>query len=143
MLSPDAAKLVTHTLRGVILSGTGRAADIHRPAAGKTGTSNDYSDAWFVGYTPQLVAAVWVGFPESQTPMVDVAGVARMTGGSIPARIWRDVMDHAQRPLPVVEFPAPPDRPPTAPPAPAEPPPPAGVADGRTAIMAAPPPRDR
>lgn len=124
VLSRDAAALVTHTLQGVILSGTGRAAAIGRPAAGKTGTSNDYSDAWFVGYTPQLVTAVWVGFPGSQAPMINVAGVARMTGGSLPARIWRDVMDHAQRPFPVVGFPTPPNRPPAIPPAPEQPPPP-------------------
>ena len=116
VIAPDTAALVTHTLRGVILSGTGRAAAIGRPAAGKTGTSNDYSDAWFVGYTPQLVTAVWVGFPGSQTPMRNIEGVDRVTGGSWPARIWRDVMDHAMRPMPVVEFPAPPVRPPAPPP---------------------------
>ena len=141
VLSSVTASLLTHTLQGVVLSGTGRAAALDRPVAGKTGTSNDYSDAWFVGYTPQLVTAVWVGFPHSQTPMVHVAGVARMTGGSLPARIWRDVMDHAQRPLPVVDFPAPPDRPRTNPPPEPEPeaiPPGLTVAAAKVAIGSQP-----
>ena len=123
VLSEETTALLTHTLQGVILSGTGRAADIGRPAAGKTGTSNDYSDAWFVGYTPQLATAVWVGFPEAQIPMRNINGVARVTGGSFPARIWRDIMDHAQRPYPVADFPAAPIRPQLNPPPPPPPPP--------------------
>ena len=61
------AYLTTDILKGVIKRGTGTAAAIGRPAAGKTGTTQQYRDAWFVGYTPELVAAVWVGYPEAQT----------------------------------------------------------------------------
>jgi penicillin-binding protein 1A len=75
-------------LHGVIAWGTGRAADIGRPAAGKTGTTQDYRDAWFVGYTPDLVTGVWVG-NDDNTPMKTV------TGGSLPAQIWRGFMSEA------------------------------------------------
>src|SRR5690606_28727622 len=80
-------------LRAVIAWGTGRSADIGRPAAGKTGTSQDFRDAWFVGYTPELVTGVWVGNDDS-TPMKGV------TGGSMPAQIWRDVMAEALKGVP-------------------------------------------
>ena len=66
-LDPAVAYLTTDILKGVIKRGTGTAANIGRPAAGKTGTTQENSDAWFVGYTPDLVAAVWVGYPEAQT----------------------------------------------------------------------------
>jgi penicillin-binding protein 1A len=111
VLSVDAARLTTSTLQGVITSGTGRAAAIGRPAAGKTGTTDEYRDAWFVGYTPQLSASVWVGYASSNRPMRDVAGVAKVTGGSIPARIWHDVMTAAHADLPVQDFAPTPDRP--------------------------------
>ncbi|HVM08907.1 MAG TPA: transglycosylase domain-containing protein, partial [Acidimicrobiales bacterium] len=112
-MSSDTARLVTSTLRGVAQpGGTGRAADIGRPLAGKTGTTNDYTNAWFVGYTPQLVAAVWVGFEEGAIPMRDINGVARVTGGSFPARIWHDVMQVAHDGLPVADFAPAPHRPP-------------------------------
>ncbi len=75
-------------------SGTGTAAAIGRPAAGKTGTTQEYRDAWFVGYTPQVSAAVWVGYPEEQREMKDVHG-RRVTGGSFPAEIWAAFMKAA------------------------------------------------
>ena len=93
-MSPGTAYLVTKALEDVIARGTGRAADIGRPAAGKTGTTNEYVDAWFVGYTPDLVAAVWVGYPEGAIPMYDVHGI-RVMGGTFPALIWRQFMGAA------------------------------------------------
>ncbi len=93
-LDPAVAYLTTDTLRGVITRGTGSAASIGRPAAGKTGTTQRYRDAWFVGYTPDLVASVWVGYAEEQREMTDVHG-RRVTGGSFPAEIWAAFMKGA------------------------------------------------
>ena len=93
-ISPAVAYLVTDMLKGVISKGTGTAAKIGRPAAGKTGTTQEYRDAWFVGYTPQLAAAVWMGHPESQTEMTNVHG-KKVTGGSFPAQIWAAFMKAA------------------------------------------------
>jgi penicillin-binding protein 1A len=103
VLSPGNAYLLTKTLEKVIQRGTGVAAQIGRPAAGKTGTSNDYADAWFVGYTPQLVAAVWVGYPDARTPMYNVHGI-RVLGGTFPALIWRNFMLEALRGVPPRPF---------------------------------------
>jgi penicillin-binding protein 1A len=83
---------VTDTLKGVITRGTATSADIDRPAAGKTGTTEEYRDAWFVGYTPDLVVAVWVGNMDAATPMKTQNGGQPVTGGSIPAAIWREFM---------------------------------------------------
>jgi len=94
VLSQAIAYLTTDILKGVITKGTGTAAAIGRPAAGKTGTTQQYRDAWFVGYTPQLVASVWVGNPEAQTEMTNVHGI-NVTGGSFPARIWARFMKAA------------------------------------------------
>jgi penicillin-binding protein 1A len=83
-------------LNTAITSGTGRRAALaHQPAAGKTGTTQEFRDAWFVGYTAQLVAGVWVGNDDAR-PM------HRVTGGSLPARIWHDVMTVAHERLPPV-----------------------------------------
>ncbi len=87
-LKREVAYLMTDILKGVIQRGTGRAAEIGRPAAGKTGTTDDYRNAWFVGYTPQLVASVWVG-NDDNTPM------RRVVGGTVPARIWAMFMKEA------------------------------------------------
>ena len=105
-LAPGNAYLVTKTLQEVIRRGTGRAAFIGRPAAGKTGTTNDFADAWFVGYTPDLVAAVWVGYPQGRIPMTNVHGI-RVAGGTFPAQIWQTFMRAAHRGLPVRGFKAP------------------------------------
>ena len=78
--------------------GTGRAARLERPAAGKTGTSQDFRDAWFVGYTPDLVASVWVGNDDSK-PMKGV------TGGSLPAWIWKGFMIRALKGVPPKRLP--------------------------------------
>ena len=103
VLSPTNAFLLSKVMEQVIERGTGTAADIGRPAAGKTGTTNDYADAWFVGYTPQLVTAVWVGYSEGRRPMTNVHGI-RVSGGTFPALIWRNFMLAAHRGLPVERF---------------------------------------
>jgi penicillin-binding protein 1A len=100
---------VTDVLKGVVSSGTGVAASIGRPQAGKTGTNQQYKDAWFVGYTPQLTAAVWMGDPDRQTPMLDVGGI-RVTGGSYPARVWHDLMLAALQGVPPTDWPQPPQQ---------------------------------
>jgi penicillin-binding protein 1A len=76
----------TKVLEGVIQSGTGTAASYGCPAAGKTGTANNMDNAWFVGYTPQLSTAVWVGYPQANIPMGDGFG------GALAAPIWHDYM---------------------------------------------------
>ena len=101
-VSPGNAFLLTKVLEQVIQRGTGRAAAIGRPAAGKTGTTNDYTDAWFVGYTPQLVTAVWVGY-EYPRPMTNVHGIT-VFGGTFPALIWKAFMSRALEEVPVKEF---------------------------------------
>jgi penicillin-binding protein 1A len=89
---------MNHLLYQVMLSGTGAGANLgRRAAAGKTGTTNDWRDAWFIGYTPQLIAGVWVG-NDAYTPM------EKVTGGTIPARIWRDFMIAAHQGLSVAEI---------------------------------------
>lgn len=102
-VSAGNAYLLTKTMEQVIERGTGVAADIGRPAAGKTGTTNNYTDAWFVGFTPQLVTAVWIGYPQGLIPMTNVHG-GSVTGGSLPAAIWRDFMLQAHRDEPVEIF---------------------------------------
>ena len=102
-ISAALAFQVTDVLKGVVTSGTGRAAAIGRPVAGKTGTTQDYRDAWFIGYTPQLSTAVWMGDPEQERSMVDVGGI-RVTGGSYPARIWHDFMAAALAGEPALDW---------------------------------------
>jgi penicillin-binding protein 1A len=94
ILSIETVSQMNQMLQAVIVYGTGQAAMIDRPAAGKTGTSSNYRDAWFMGYSADLVGGVWVG-NDNNTPM------KRVTGGSVPAQIWRDVMLQAHRDLPV------------------------------------------
>jgi penicillin-binding protein 1A len=99
------ARRVTYALTGVIRGGTGTAADPGRPAAGKTGTAESFKDAWFCGFVPQLVACVWVGYPQAEIPLRNVDGFPQVFGGSIPARIWHDFMVPATRGLPVRPLP--------------------------------------
>jgi penicillin-binding protein 1A len=90
------ADLVTLALQQVVKSGTGTAAQLAgRPSAGKTGTTQDFRDAWFCGYVPQLTTCVWMGYQKSQRPMHNVEGVPNVFGGSIPAAIWHDFMTQA------------------------------------------------
>jgi penicillin-binding protein 1A len=107
-ISAALAWQVNDILKGVIAHGTGTAANIGRPEAGKTGTNQEYRDAWFVGYTPQLVTAVWMGDPKEQTPMLNVGGI-RVTGGSYPAQVWRDFMLAATVNQEVLDWPKPPE----------------------------------
>jgi 1A family penicillin-binding protein len=110
-ISADVARQTTDILKGVITGGTGTAARFpdRRPAAGKTGTTADHGDAWFVGYTRQLSTAVWMGSPTGNTvKMRNVGGVARVTGGSFPARIWQAFMGPAHAGVAIEDFPAPP-----------------------------------
>jgi penicillin-binding protein 1A len=82
-------------LKGVITSGTGTAAQFGCPAAGKTGTTSSFTDAWFVGFTPKLSTAVWVGYPKRTTSMYDVNGLGPGFGGTLAAPIWHDYMVNA------------------------------------------------
>jgi penicillin-binding protein 1A len=95
---------VTYALQHVITQGTGTAAGIGRPAAGKTGTGENFQDAWFCGYVPQLATCVWVGYPHGEIPMENVEGFAGVFGGSLPALIWHDFMNTAVSRLPVDNF---------------------------------------
>ena len=88
------AKQASSMLHDVVEKGTGQAARIGQWAAGKTGTTQAYRDAWFVGYSGDLCTAVWVGHPEGQVSMTNVHGI-RVTGGSYPARIWKYFMESA------------------------------------------------
>ena len=107
VLSPQDADATTRVLQGVIDHGTGTAARLgDRPAAGKTGTAQDATDAWFCGYVPQLVTCVWVGYPDGARPMRDVEGVPEVYGGTIPATIWHEFMTEATEGMPVMGFPA-------------------------------------
>ncbi len=104
VIGPNDANLVTYALESVISGGTGTAASIGRPAAGKTGTNQNFYDAWFCGYVPQLAACVWVGYPDEQKSMYDVEGNYEVFGGTIPAEIWHDFMSLATANMPVADF---------------------------------------
>ena len=95
--SPPLNAMMIGMMQGVIEKGTGRRARFGRPAAGKTGTSQNWKDAWFVGFTPDWIAGVWVG-NDNNRPM------DRVTGGELPAMIWRRFMIAAHRGLPVRGF---------------------------------------
>jgi len=96
VLSPAESQLMTQLLQGVVTSGTGTAAALpNQPVAGKTGTTENYGDAWFVGYTPQLVTAVWVGYPNGLRPMLTEYHGRAVAGGTFPAQIWKSFMQSA------------------------------------------------
>jgi penicillin-binding protein 1A len=102
--------ILTSMLEDVVANGTGtRAALGGRVAAGKTGTTEDYGDAWFVGYTPQLAVAVWVGYPDKLQPMLTEFEGDPVAGGTFPALIWKTFMSKALRALgdPPESFPTP------------------------------------
>jgi penicillin-binding protein 1A len=106
VVSDGVASEVTKILHENVLYGTGVAANIGRPAAGKTGTTDNHADAWFCGYTPTLEATVWVGYPRAEIPMENVHGIA-VAGGTFPAQIWNRFMSRALRYSPPVDFPEP------------------------------------
>ena len=95
-MDEEKAKLVNQILQRVVTSGTGRKASLSdRPAAGKTGTTENYGDAWFVGYTPQLAVAVWVGYANELVPMLTEYDGEPVAGGTFPALIWKTFMEEA------------------------------------------------
>jgi penicillin-binding protein 1A len=97
--SPQTSYLLTSMLEGVVQSGTGTAAkELGRPVAGKTGTTNDQHDAWFIGYTPDVLAGVWVGYDDHRPLGRDA------TGGRVAAPIWVDFMKNAIRDKPATDF---------------------------------------
>ncbi|HMD65711.1 MAG TPA: PBP1A family penicillin-binding protein [Stellaceae bacterium] len=104
VMSPEFAGTMNEMLGAVIGHGTGRSAALARPAAGKTGTTQDYRDAWFIGYTADLVAGVWLG-NDDNSPM------NKVTGGSLPAQTWRRFMLAATRTMPVRPLPSAPSPP--------------------------------
>jgi penicillin-binding protein 1A len=102
VISPQLAYMMNELLKGVLDRGTAAAArrlGFTRPAAGKTGTTNDYKDAWFVGYTPDLLAVVWVGF--------DGPSKLNLSGAEAALPIWTDFMKSATASMPVTDFVAP------------------------------------
>ncbi|MBT5905340.1 MAG: PASTA domain-containing protein [Acidimicrobiaceae bacterium] len=106
VLDARLADQVSWILEGTIDQGTGWRAQLEdRPAAGKTGTTQNYADAVFAGYTPQRTTAVWVGFPEAQIPMIPPTTDRKVYGGTYPAMIWKDVMEAAHFGLPSEDFP--------------------------------------
>jgi penicillin-binding protein 1A len=103
VISPGVAYEVTRILQENVLSGTGIAANFGKPAAGKTGTTENHADAWFCGYTPQLEASVWMGYQAGEIPMLNVHGIA-VAGGTFPAQIWRLFMEDALKNEPTKNF---------------------------------------
>jgi len=91
VISPGVAYTVTQILEQNMQYGTGTGAYFGRPAAGKTGTTDNYADAWFCGYTPQLEATIWIGYPRGEVPMLNVHGIA-VSGPTFPATIWKSFM---------------------------------------------------
>src|SRR5438105_14493122 len=106
VVAPELAAAMSDMLAGVIGHGTGKSAALPRPAAGKTGTTQEYRDAWFIGYTADLVAGVWLGNDDNSP-------TNKVTGGSLPAQTWRRIMLAARGAIPVRALSRPP--PPSAP----------------------------
>jgi membrane peptidoglycan carboxypeptidase len=104
------AELLTTLLRGVITDGTGRAADIGRPAAGENGLSSDGRSGWFIGYTPELVAAVWMGYPDDRsgtaatTSAAETAAALPIMDPTLPEQAWAKFMTAALADTPVSDF---------------------------------------
>lgn len=100
-LNEESASITTWMLQKVVLSGTGIPAQIGRPVAGKTGTSDDSRDLWFIGYIPQLVTGIWLGNDDNQETQ---------SSSSITAQMWRTFMLKATKDLPIENFPQPPSK---------------------------------
>jgi penicillin-binding protein 1A len=105
-IDPGVAYTINDVLQDVVRKGTGRRAAIGRPMAGKTGTTQEYHDAWFIGYTPDLVTAVWVGYRKAQISMRNVRGIT-VVGGSFPSQIYKAFATRALADVPPHEFPIP------------------------------------
>jgi len=99
VLRESTVRTMNDLLIAVTTGGTGRGAQFGKPIAGKTGTTSDYKDAWFIGFTPGLVTGVWVGNDDT-TPM------KKVSGGSLPASIWRQYMAAATRGMPITSIPS-------------------------------------
>ena len=110
VISDGVAYEVTRILEENVDYGTGTAANYGHPAAGKTGTTEEHSDAWFCGYTPRLGTTVWVGYPKGKIPMENVHGIS-VAGGTFPAQIWRLFMSSAIGGAEPLSFPEPVDWP--------------------------------
>jgi penicillin-binding protein 1A len=109
VLSRDEAAVVTEALRGVMERGTASyyhdlEAEIGRPSAGKTGTSNEFVDAWFIGFIPQLSTSVWVGYPNERRSMVNINGLPEVNGENYPLDIWSLYMQSAVQKYPIRQF---------------------------------------
>jgi len=102
-ISDGVAYEVTQILEDNVNEGTGVGAYFGRPAAGKTGTTDNHADAWFSGYVPQLEATVWVGYPQGEIPMENVHGIS-VAGGTFPATIWKLFMESALGNLPELDW---------------------------------------
>ena len=108
VLSSQTARVAIQVLQRVVDRGTGtRARLAGRQVAGKTGTSQNHENAWFVGFTPQLATAVWMGSPTGNVPMRSVSPCGRVTGGCIPALIWNAYMSRALEGIDPESFPTP------------------------------------
>ena len=103
VISDGVAYEVTKILEDNVLGGTGVGAYFGRPAAGKTGTTDNHADAWFSGYVPQLETTVWVGYPQGEIPMENVHGIA-VAGGTFPATIWKLFMETAMENTPALSW---------------------------------------
>jgi penicillin-binding protein 1A len=103
VISDGVAYTVTQVLEQNMLHGTGVGAYFGRPSSGKTGTTDNYADAWFCGYVPQLEATVWVGYPRAEVPMLSVHGIA-VSGPTFPAQIWHYFMESAIGNAPALDF---------------------------------------
>ena len=110
VVSDGVAWTVTQVLEADIAKGTSSKANIDRPAGGKTGSTENLQDAWFVGYTPDLSTSVWIGYPDEEIPMTDVHG-GSVWGGGFPAIIWKDFMVAALTGTPKNDFAAPAEKP--------------------------------
>ncbi|MFH1429219.1 MAG: penicillin-binding protein 1A [Candidatus Margulisiibacteriota bacterium] len=99
VFEPNPIHILITMMRRVVMYGTGRGANIpNRPIAGKTGTTDDYKDAWFIGFIPQMVTAAWVGNDNN-------ISMDRVTGGYYPARMWHEFMTVATKEMPIIQFP--------------------------------------
>jgi penicillin-binding protein 1A len=107
VVPPAVAAIAADVLREVVDHGTGARGRIGRPAAAKTGTTQDHADAWFVGFTPSLAVAVGVGYPQGQVPMAPPRTTSRVSGGTWPAAIWGGFMRAALAGEPPGRFPRP------------------------------------
>jgi penicillin-binding protein 1A len=110
VLTSDEAAAVNEVLRGVVEDGTASMfhdldEEIERPSAGKTGTTDNFADAWYVGYTPRLSTAVWVGYPDSRRSMAGVHGIEELNGETLPMDIWSSYMARATEGDPPLDFP--------------------------------------